>query len=30
MDDEDGKTALHFRVMNGQIAENPQSWIIKR
>lgn len=30
MDEEDGKTALHFRVMNGQIAENPQSWIIRR
>lgn len=30
MDEEEGKAALHFRVMNGQIAENPQSWILKR
>lgn len=30
MDEEDGKSALHFRVMNGQTPENPQSWMVKK
>ena len=30
LDEEDGKSALHFRVMNGQIPENPQYWILKK
>lgn len=30
LDEEDGKSALHFRVMNGQTPENPQNWILKK
>lgn len=30
LDEEEGKSALHFRVMNGQTPENPQSWIVKK
>ena len=30
MDEEDGKSALHFRVMNGQTPENPQTWMVKK
>lgn len=29
-DAEQGKAMVHFRVMNGQAAENPQVWLAKR
>jgi murein hydrolase activator len=30
IDEDEGKSSLHFRVMNGQTPENPQSWILKK
>jgi septal ring factor EnvC (AmiA/AmiB activator) len=30
IDEDEGKSSLHFRVMNGQTPENPQYWILKK